>query len=139
MRIETITYTDFNGHQQTEKFAFNLTKAEILKLEATTKGGYQGYLQSIVDAQDGAALWTAIEDLVHLAYGKKSPDGRSFMKSKEILEDFIHTEAYSELIMKFFTDTEEFSKFVNGILPADLAKQVEAMKDKPAIEVVSAE
>lgn len=137
MRTETIKFVNFNGEECVEKHSFNLTKAEIVKLEATTEGGYGGYLQAVMDTQDMAKMWGLIEDLIKMSYGVKSPDGRRFIKNQEVLDNFIQTEGYSELIMKFINDAEAFSAFVNGIIPKDLADQVAAMKDKPAIEVAA--
>ena len=53
----------------------------------------------------------------------KSPDGRKFMKSAELTEDFVQTEAFSELYMELATNAEAAAAFVNGIVPADMAKQ----------------
>lgn len=135
MYTETIKFTDFNGNACTEKHSFNLTKAELLKLEATTKGGYAGYVQAAMDAQDSAKLWNIIEELIAKSYGVKSADGRRFIKNQEVLDNFIQTEAYSELIMKYLGDADAFANFINGVIPSDLAKQVAEMKDKPVIEV----
>ena len=53
------------------------------------------------------------------AYGKKSDDGRRFIKTPEISEEFAQTEAYSDLFMLLATNAEEAAKFVNGIVPQD--------------------
>ena len=47
---KTITYSDFNGNERTEDFYFNLTKAEITKMELSTKGGLAEMIQRIVAA-----------------------------------------------------------------------------------------
>ena len=36
MLTKTITYTDYNGAERTEKFYFNLTQTELLDLELDT-------------------------------------------------------------------------------------------------------
>ena len=123
---ETITYNDYNGNERTEDFYFNLTKAEVMKMEMSTKGGLAEMIQRIVAAQDQPAIIKVFEDLIQKAYGVKTPDGRGFMKRAEDLEAFIATEAYSQLFMKLATDADAAAKFVNGIVPADMAKQLEA-------------
>lgn len=60
------------------------------------------------------------KEIIHKSYGVKSPDGRRFMKSPEILEDFLQTEAYSELFVKLATDADEATAFVNGIVPKNM-------------------
>lgn len=127
---KTITYSDFNGNERTEDFYFNLTKAEITKMELSTKGGLAEMIQRIVAAQDTPAIIEVFEDLIKRAYGVKTPDGRGFIKRAEDLEAFMATEAYSELFMELATDADAAAKFVNGVVPADMAKQaaIEAAK-----------
>ena len=123
---KAITYTDFNGVERTEDFYFNLTKAEILEIEVGTTGGLAEMITRMVAAQDQPAIIKIFKDLVLRSYGKKSPDGRRFMKSDEIRDDFAQTEAYSQLFMELATDADAAAKFVNGIVPADVAKQAAA-------------
>lgn len=119
-----ITYTDYNGAERTEKFSFNLTKAEITKMEMSVKGGLAEMIQRIVDAQDQPAIIEVFEDLIRKSYGVKTPDGRGFVKRAEDLEAFVSTEAYSELFMLLATDADAAAKFVNGIIPAGLAEEL---------------
>ena len=115
---KTITYEDYNGVERTENFYFNLNKAEVLEMEMGTEGGMAESIQKIVDAKDAPA-----KDLVLKAYGVKSDDGRRFIKSKELSEAFSQTEAYSQIFMELATDADAAAKFVNGIIPADLAQK----------------
>jgi hypothetical protein len=121
---KTIKYTDFNGNERTEDFYFNLNKAEIMKMEMSITGGLAEMIQRIVQAQDTPAIIKIFEDLIQQSYGVKTPDGRGFVKRKEDLDSFIATEAYSELFMELATNAEAASEFVNGIVPANMAKQM---------------
>lgn len=123
---ETITFADYNGGTRTEDFYFNLTKAEIMRMEMSTQGGLAERINRIIAAQDTPAIIAVFEDLIQKSYGVKTPDGRGFMKRKEDLDAFIATEAYSELFMKLATDAEAAAKFVNGVVPADMAKELAA-------------
>ena len=125
---ETITYTDYNNVERTEDFYFNLTKAEIMEMEMSTKGGLAEMIQRIVAAQDQPAIIKIFKDLIIKAYGVKSLDGKRFIKNEEVVNDFVQTEAYSQLFMKLATDADAAAKFVNGIVPADMAKQMAAQK-----------
>lgn len=120
MLTKTITYTDYNGTERTEKFYFNLSKAELMEMELTTAGGYGEMLQNIINAQEGPTLIKIFKDLVLKAYGQKSADGKRFIKSEELSTAFAQTEAYSILFMELATDAEAAAKFVNGIIPADI-------------------
>lgn len=119
----SVTYTDYNGNERKEDHYFNLNKAELIRMEMSVSGGYTEMINRIIQAQDTASLITLFEELIQKSYGIKSPDGKGFIKNQKILEDFMATEAYSEVYMKLVTDTEEAAKFVNGIVPADLAKK----------------
>lgn len=123
---KTITYTDFNGNERTEDQYFNLTKAEITKMELSIKGGLAEMIKRIVDAQDTPAIIEVFEDLIKRSYGVKTPDGRGFVKKPEDLEAFMATEAYSQLFMELATDADAAAQFVNGIIPADMANQMAA-------------
>lgn len=123
---KTMTYTDYNGNERTEDFYFNLSKAEVMEMEMSTSGGLAEMIQRVVAAQDQPAIIKIFKDLILKAYGRKSPDGRKFEKSEELAMDFAQTEAFSMLFMELATNADEASKFVNGIVPADMAKQVAA-------------
>lgn len=117
MLTKKITYTDYNGEERTETFYFNITKAELTKLQFKHPGGYSEYLERIIESKDVAELMQAFEDLIDLAYGEKSEDGKRFVKSRELTEAFKQTEAYSELFVELMTDGDASSAFANGILP----------------------
>lgn len=125
MIAKTMTFTDYNGNSRTETFYFNLNKAEITKMEMSVKGGLAESIKRIVDAQDTPAIIAVFEDLIQKSYGVKTPDGRGFIKRREDLEAFMATEAYSDLFMELATNSDEAAKFINGIIPADLSKQLE--------------
>lgn len=123
MLEKTITYTDYNGSQRTEKFHFNLTKAEIMEMEMSTTGGLAEMIQKIVAAQDSPAIIKIFKEMILKAYGEKSPDGKRFIKSEEILTAFAQTEAYSQLFMELATNADAAAKFVNGIVPSDMSEK----------------
>ena len=124
MLKKTITYTDYNNIKRTEDFYFNLSKAELMEMEMSTSGGLAEMINKIVAAQDTAAIIKIFKDLILKAYGEKSPDGKRIVKSEEISNAFAQTEAYSDLFMELATDADAAAAFVNGIVPADMAKQI---------------
>ena len=129
---KTITYNDYNGVERTEDFYFNLSKAEVMEMEMSTSGGLAELITRIVAAQDQPAIIKIFKDLILKAHGIKSPDGKRFEKSEAISIAFSQTEAYSQLFMELATDADAASKFVNGIVPADMAKQASEMALHPA-------
>ena len=130
---KTITYVDYNGNERTEDHYFNLSKSEIMKMEMSVAGGLAEMIQRVVAAQDQTAIMQIFEDLIHKSYGVKTPDGKGFRKTAADLEAFIATPAYDELFMELATNAEAAAAFVNGIVPADMAKQIKDMPQKPAL------
>jgi hypothetical protein len=133
MLKETINYTDYNGVERTEDHFFNLNKAEVMEMELSTSGGLAEMIQRIVAAQDAPAIIKVFKDLIKKSYGVKSAAGKRFIKSEELWEAFEQSEAYPILFMKLATDAEAASKFINGIIPADLSKQI-ANAEHPALK-----
>ena len=121
---KTITYVDYNGTERTEDFYFNLSKAELMEMEMGTKGGLTEELQRIINAQDTPEIIKVFKGLLLKSYGQKSPDGKRFIKSAELSEEFEQTEAYSQLFMELATDDKQASDFVNGIIPSDISAEV---------------
>lgn len=128
MLKKTITYNDYNGVERTEDFYFNLSKAEIVEMEMSTAGGLAERINKIVATQDAPSIIRIFKDLVLKAYGEKSPDGKRFMKEDEngrpLSAAFAETEAYSILFMELATDADAAAAFINGIIPADAAKDI---------------
>ena len=122
MLKKKITYTDYDGNERTEDFYFNLTKTEVVDMETGVDGGMQKMLEKIVAEKDNRRIMETFKEIVARAYGEKSADGKRFVKSHELSEAFMQTEAYSELFMELLTNATSASVFINGILPQELAK-----------------
>ena len=130
MLKKTITYVDYNDVERTEDYYFNLSKAELMEMELGIAGGLSETIDKIIKTKDMPSLVKIFKELVLKAYGVKSPDGKRFIKSDELREEFSQTEAYSQLFTELATNAEAAAAFVNGIIPADLAK--ETAKSIPA-------
>lgn len=116
MHKETITYNDLNGVQRTEDFYFDLSKPEIVKMQASAKGGYDVQLRSIAADLNGAKIMEFFENFITKSYGEKSEDGRRFMKSEEISRSFMETPAYEVLFEKLVTNDKYAADFVNAVM-----------------------
>ena len=85
----TKTYEDWNDTERTEDFYFNLTEAEITELQIGTVGGFAETIEKIVNAKDQSELIKIFKELVLMAYGKKSADGKRFMKDDDTKKEFV--------------------------------------------------
>jgi hypothetical protein len=120
---KTIEYKDFNGNMVTEDCYFHLGKAELVRIQMSRKG-LQEYLQEIVEAEDGVAVLAFFEDFILRSYGKKSPDGRRFIQSDEMRQDFKNSLAYDQLFMELCTDSEKAAEFVATVIPEGLEEEL---------------
>ena len=123
MYKRTITYTDYFGQERKEDVYFNLNYSELTKLQLSTQRGYVNMLQDLIDKNDGPTIMKTFDDIIRMAYGEKSEDGRRFIKSPELSEAFTQTPMYDQLYMELCTDAKAAADFVNGIIPHDLRSE----------------
>lgn len=134
MLKKTIIYTDFNGKEQKEDHFFNLTKAELVDMETSIDGGLGEHIQKIVDTKKMSDVIGVLKTFIDKSYGKKSEDGRRFIKDPQDLKEFKETEAYSTLFMDLATNSEEAAAFFNGIVPAQVAEQMQQEAKKQGLQ-----
>ena len=131
MLAKPITYTDYNGVERTETFYFNLSQAELIDMQLGGKDGlYSNKLQKMIDNHDAAAIVATIKEFVLKSYGETTDDGKRFIKSPEISEAFMQTEAYSQLITELLSDDAKSSEFILGIMPQALREAAVAEMNK---------
>lgn len=145
MLKKTITFKDFNDQEVSEDHFFHLTKAELVELEMSVDGGLSESLQKIIASEDGKQIIAQFKEIILGSYGKKSDDGRRFIKNQQLRDEFESSEAYSTLFMELVTDAGAAAEFVNGIVPTNLAQEalkitsgdITAVPDPPTPEVIS--
>lgn len=130
MLTKVIKYVDFNGIEREETHYFNLTKAEAIEFQWSESGGIEAVLKRIIEEQDIKQILKYMVEIISRAYGQKSDDGKRFIKSKEIWEEFSQTGAYDELFMELMTDPEAAGAFMKQITPQ--FDKNEARKSRPA-------
>lgn len=135
MLKKEITYEDpFTNEEVTQTFYFNLTKAEITEWEFSVDGGLQQYLTAIVENENGKEIMAAMKELILKSHGKR--EGSNFIKNERIREEFESSEPYSALFWELCTDADAASKFMNAIVPKDMANQDELAFDRPNLTQV---
>lgn len=124
MLKKTMTTVDFGGTERTEDYYFNLTKAEIMEMQLCTDGGFVETVKKIVEAKNQLELTRLFKKIICASYGVLSPDGRKFVKNQQVLDDFMATQAYSDLYIELLSgDGKAAEDFVNGILPKDMTNE----------------
>jgi hypothetical protein len=132
MLKKRIKFKDLDGNEIVDDFYFNLTKAEIAEMElefatykdGETTGGFGEMLQNVVKAGNGKVIIDTFKDILRRSYGVRSEDGRRFMKSPVYFEEFLETDAYSELFMQLVTDAGAAAAFIRGLVPQDLGEKI---------------
>ncbi len=129
---QRLAYTDYNGTKREEDFYFHLSKAQVLELNLSKAGGIEGYVQSIVDAQDNERIYYLLKNIILSAYGVKEPDGKRLIKKApdghRLADEFEETEAFSELIVSLMQNPSEAAAFIRGILPEEFQKKSDEPK-----------
>lgn len=124
MLKKEMTYIDYDGNQRTETFWFNLTKAELLQLQVSEKGGLEKVIRKVIAEEDIKKISDLFKDIILKAYGQKSIDGRQFIKSEALSKEFSETEAFSDLLVSLYTDATAAGEFIRGIVPQSVAEQM---------------
>lgn len=124
-----IKYEDFDGNEVTDTYYFNLTRSEMIELEVGYKDGLEAALRRIIETNDRQKLIAEFKNLVLLSYGVKSDDGKRFIKSDQLREEFTQTPAYDALFMELATNDDAAATFIKGIVPKDFSKEMDKIQD----------
>jgi len=133
MLKRTIQYEDFNGNNVVEEHYFNLSKSELVELEADYQGGLGEALTAIVASNDLKSLIREMKRIVLMSYGQKSLDGKRFVKSEELRTEFSQTNAYDALFMELATNENAAAEFIRGIVPRDLGDAIQKAQNEATI------
>lgn len=122
MLKKNIEFVDFEGQKQVSTEYFNMTRMELLNFQDSVMpkefDDLQTYIDDIVNRKDIRGMFNVIKSMVLISYGKKSEDGKHFLKNAAIREEFESSLAYSALIESFFEDQDGkvMTSFVEGII-----------------------
>ena len=115
MIAKKVKYEDFNGNEVEEVLHFNLTKAELTKLELGRKGGTSEYIKEAVESGDSGKLVDLFYNMLLDSYGVKSEDGKRFVKNARIREDFESSAAFSAIFMEIIQTPEVAESFFKAV------------------------
>lgn len=111
-----ITYVDFNGTERTEDFYFHLSLPEVTRLEAEIGRPLNDYVNEITTNQNLKELIGFLEKMILSSYGRKTTDGKSFYKNRELREEFEYSQAYAELFEQLLTQPELAKRFGENVV-----------------------
>ena len=118
MLRKVIKYTDFDGNPREDVCYFNLTKSEIMEMELGYSGGMSALFTHLLETKDAASVAQILKKIVLASYGEKSPDGRRFVKSKDLSDGFYQSKAYDELFFELL-EPEALEDFLMAVMPTE--------------------
>ena len=121
-----ITFKNYaTGEEETEVFHFNLSEAELVEMEVNFDRGLVSWIERIIETKDNRKLIKTFKELILMAYGEKSPDGRHFDKDLEMQTRFSRHAAYPVLFMELATDAQAAATWLKGVLPEEMLGDIE--------------
>ena len=116
MLKKRVKYEGFDGEIIEEDLYFNLTRMDAIELSALYESkDLAAYMDEIVKKEDIASLYRVLKDIVLLAYGVKSEDGKRFIKNDVVKKEFEESLAFAQLIEDLHETDSALSEFVTGI------------------------
>ena len=123
---KTVTYEDFNGETISEDLYFHLSKVELVNLELSHEGGLSSILPAMLKEGNMGEVVRLFNSMIRHAYGKRSDDGRRFIKDEKMTEEFMTSPAFDALFTDLISSPESAATFMQGVIPKDLMALVEA-------------
>ena len=121
-----VTYTNFDGEEETKDLYFHMSMRELTQMELSTEGGMHDKLAQLLQTGKGLDILTFFEEMVGRAYGEREDNNpNSFLKSPQITSRFMNSPAYDALFADLIQNSATMITFINGLIPADLAKSAE--------------
>lgn len=137
MLKKTIKFHDLDGKPLEEDFYFNFTKGELVELQFHGRDGLEAHLRRILATSDQGQIIKMFREIISKSVGRRGEDNRRFEKSEQISDEFMQTEAYSELLVELLGNANACAEFIKGVVPAEIAGRVDidaAMKSGMKLE-----
>lgn len=117
MLKQQVTYEDFDGNTQKETLYFNLNRMELIAFQQRYgSDNMEKYINNLIEEKKIQPMYDLLNDFVLTAYGIKSEDGKRFIKSERIREEFQQSLAYEALIEDFHDDSRKvLENFISGV------------------------
>lgn len=116
MLKQRVKYEGFDGELIEEDLYFNLTRMDLIELNDRYESkDMAAYMDKIVKEKNIKELYKVLKDIVLMAYGVKSEDGKRFIKNQTVKDEFAESLAFSQLIEDFHETDTAMSDFVTGI------------------------
>lgn len=115
-----VTIDGFDG-PETRTYYFHLTKSEALTWVKETGGQLTKDLERVTKTgpeDDLTDMLEMVGRILHRAVGERQ--GKRFVKTKEIADDFVYSGALDAVLADLLTHPAEVDRFTAGLLPVDV-------------------
>lgn len=129
MLHKKITFTNYDGMEETTDLYFNLNKTECidLNLEYEGEGGLVGHLKGLIKDSNGGEIRQKpavdfVKLLVNKAYGVRPKDNPSlFLKEDDngrpLITKFKQSAAYDAYVYGLLSGAESLDEFAENVMP----------------------
>lgn len=132
-------YNGYDGQPKKDTYWFNLSEAELYEIELSSIRGFTGEMTKLMKEERTKEIVNAFKEIILSSVGTISPDGRKFLKSEAIKEDFYRSKAYSMLFVELVSSGEKLAEFLKGAIPEDIRKNMEEKEAEEATKAAKAE
>ena len=146
MFSRVFTYPGYDGQPHKDERWFNLSDAEIAKMNLSTVGGINEMVNRMLRDGEPGKIVDMFEMIILKSVGEKSLDGRRFIKKEipgrpwgEIAEDFRETPAYSELFVELVSSADKLKEFMLGAISDETRAKMLKASEKEGSEATAAE
>lgn len=128
---KTVTYQNiFTGQEVTKDLYFNLDPAELAKMWMVGGETWTEHLQTLSEKNDGKTIMEEFEKMLGTAYLERVGD--DILKTPEIRERFLSSQAYNTLFMELITSDDNGASFFSGLVPSNVEEIIEKFKKSGA-------
>jgi hypothetical protein len=133
----TVTYTDFDGNVQTDEVYFHLSKQEFIDLtemEAEVRSWAERFNgeERELTSEEIRGVLALVRKLGLKGYGERSADGKRFVKSAQLAEEFSQTALWDEFLFSLFQNPDELNQFLVSLVPTEYREQSAARNNVQA-------
>ena len=126
MFTKEFEYTGYDGKPKKDTYWFNLSEAELYEIDLSSIRGFTGEMNKLLKEERTKEIVDAFKNIILGAVGVVSADGRKFLKSEEIREDFYRSKAYSQLFVELVSSGEKVAEFLRGAIPEEIRQRMDA-------------
>lgn len=118
-------YTGYDGKPKKDTYWFNLTEAELYEIDLSSIHGFNAEMMKLLKEERTKEIVDAFKGIILNSVGVISADGRKFLKSEEIREDFYRSKAYSMLFVELVSSGEKVAEFLKGAIPDEIRQKMD--------------